>query len=210
MLQKLDELQPIPGAYLIVLSEHVTYWDHDGWKDPNSLQQLTDRQSAYETALGEKTPYTPQIIVDGTQIIRIDQTQQQMDEIFHKATATPKVLVHFSEVNIDAGSPPMLRTHIETGENFDKQNADVYVAVALEHVESQVLHGENGGKHLVHVAVVKQLTKIGKLEKGKNFSKDIQLKLGAGEDPKNLRLVAFVQNTGTGKVLGAALHKPGN
>jgi len=72
MIRKLDELQPIPGARLIVLSEHVTYWDQDGWKDPNSQAALTDRQAAYESALKEPSSYTPQIIVDGTEQIHID------------------------------------------------------------------------------------------------------------------------------------------
>jgi hypothetical protein len=207
MIQKLDEFQPIPGAQLIVLSEHVTYWDHDGWKDPNSSQSLTDRQAAYETALGEKTPYTPQIIIDGSHVIRIDQSQQQMDEIFQKATAAPKVAVRIGDVTFNGNE---LHTHVETGENDDKHNADVYVALALDHVESQVLRGENGGKHLVHVAVVQELTRVGKLSKGKNFAEDVKLKIKSGTDPKNLRLIAFVQDSGPGKVLGSAVRKLSN
>jgi hypothetical protein len=210
MLQKLDEFQPIPGTQLIVLSEHVTYWDHDGWKDANSSQPLTDRQSDYEGVLGEKTVYTPQIIVDGSLMIRLNQTQDQMTAIFQKAGADPKVSVRIGEVSVATGASPILRAHIETGENFDKHNADVYVALALDHVESQVLHGENGGKHLEHVAVVRQLTKIGKLSKGKTFAQDIQLKLADGVDAKNVRLIAFVQDPGPGKVLGSAMRKASN
>lgn len=208
MIKTLDEAQPIPGAQLIVLSEHVTYWDHDGWKDPNSSSALTDRQAAYESALKEQSSYTPQIIVDGSEQVRINYPQQQMTEIFQKAAATPKIPVRIGEVTVAPGSPAVLRAHIETDVNSEKHGGDVYVAVALDHVESQVLKGENGGKHLIHVAVVQQLTKVGKLPKGKNFSQDVQLKLAPGTDPKNVRLVVFVQESGPGSVLGAAVRKP--
>jgi hypothetical protein len=206
-LQRVDAAQPIPGAQLIVLSEHVTYWDQDGWKDPNSSPSLTDRQSSYEGPLGEKTVFTPQLIVDGTQQMRLGNPQQ-IEDLLKKAASTPKVPIRIGEVTVDAGNPTTLRAHIETDANFEKHNADVYVAVALDHVESQVLRGENGGRHLVHVAVVQQLTKVGKLQKGKTFAQDVQLKLKPGTDPKNVRLVALVQESGPGKVLGAALRKP--
>jgi hypothetical protein len=209
LLRKMDTSQPVAGAQLIVLSEHVDYWDHDGWKDPNSSPALTERQSDYVRTLGLKTPYTPQIIVDGTSEMRANDPQQA-DKVFHEATAEPKVPVRISEVSVDAGNPAVLRMRIEADGNSDQHNADVYVAVALDHVESQVLHGENGGRHLTHVAVVLQLTKVGKLRKGQRFGETVQLKLKPGTDPNNLRIVAFVQEPGPGKLLGAALRKPGS
>jgi len=208
LVRKLDAGQPIPGAQLIVLGEHVTYWDHEGWKDPYSSPALTDRQSAYEQALGRDTAFTPQIIVDGTEEIRNGNTPQQVEEVLQKAKTAPKVPIRIGEITVDNGNPSVLRVHIETGENFANHNADVYVAVALDRVESEVLRGENGGRHLVHVSVVQELRRLGKLPKGRTFAQDVELKLKPGTDPKNLKLMAFVQESGPGKVLGAALRKP--
>lgn len=206
LLQKIDAAQPVPGAQMIVLSEHVTYWDHDGWKDPNSSAALTDRQTAYEAVLGEKTSFTPQLIVDGTQV-KLGEGKVIVDAL-QKAAAAPKVPVRIAALAFDPANPYVLRARIETDVNSEKHSADVYVAVALDHVESQVLKGENGGRHLVHVAVVQELTKVGKLPKGKSFVQDVQVKLKPGTDPKNLRIVAFVQESGPGTVLGAAVRKP--
>ena len=207
MLARMDAGQPIPGAQLIVLSEHVTYWDHDGWKDPNSSALLTERQSSYEQNLGHAEPFTPQMIVDGATEPHLT-SPQEIGDALRKAAAQPKVPVRISNVTVDPENPAILRARIETDANFDNHNAEVYVAVALDHYESQVLKGENGGKHLVFVAVVQGFQKIGKLSKGNSFAQDVQLKLKPGADPKNLRLIAFVQEPGQHKLLGAALHKP--
>jgi hypothetical protein len=205
-VQKLDTLQPVDGVQLIVLSEHVDYWDHDGWKDPNSSHFLTERQSAYVRALGLNTPYTPQIIVDGAREMRIADPQGA-ETVFQQAATAPKVPMHISAVSVDPGNPGLLHARVETEDSAGKQNADVYLAIALDHVESQVLRGENGGRHLTHVAVVQQIAKIGALQTGKSFAEDVKLKLKAGTGLNNIRVVAFAQAPGPGKLLGAALWK---
>jgi hypothetical protein len=207
LLQRMDDSQPVAGAQLIVLSEHVDYWDRLGWKDPYSSAELTDRQSAYVRTLGLATAYTPQFIVDGTAELKSGDEQDNR-KIIEEAATMPTIPVRIGAVTVDGGDPAVLRTRIEADGSADKHNADVYVAVALNQAESQVLRGENAGRNLSYVAVVQQITKVGKLKKGANFSEDVQVRLKPGTDPKNVRLIAFVQESGPGKLLGAALHMP--
>lgn len=203
LLQKLDAMQPIPGAQLIVLSEHVDYWNGDGWKDRYSSSLFTTRQSGYCQALRVNEPYTPQIIVDGSAVLKMSDPRQ-MDQVFEKAAAEPKIPVTLGSLKLDGS---VLHGHLQANAAPEK-GADVYVAVALDHADTQVLRGENSGRHLAHTAVVEQLKKIGKVEPGTAFDQDFQLKLKSGESADNLRVVAFVQQHDAGKIVGATLAKP--
>ncbi|MHB1938041.1 MAG: DUF1223 domain-containing protein [Acidobacteriaceae bacterium] len=205
LVQQLDERQPISGAQLIVLSEHIDYFNHDGWKDPYSSSLLTERQYAYAHALGLKDVFTPQILVDGVYELW-GKTSQQMEDVLRQASATPTIPVRIRDAKIDSGSP-LLRAHIEVDGTRERHNADIYAAVALDHAESQVLRGENGGRHLTHVAVVRILKPVGKLKKGKTLDADIAIKLNPGDVSANLRLIVFVQESGPGRVVGATLQK---
>ena len=100
-----------------------------------------------------------------------------------------------------------LTGRVQADGSAQKHGGDVYVAIALDKTLTDVLAGENNGKKLTNVAVVKDLVKIGKLEKGKNFDQPFRVKVGDGADPANLRVVAFVQESGPGKVVGAGMTK---
>src|SRR5258707_13227530 len=65
LLAKLEEEQPVAGAEIIALEEHVDYWDHQGWIDPFSSAQWTQRQQGYASGFGDRGVYTPELVVNG-------------------------------------------------------------------------------------------------------------------------------------------------
>jgi hypothetical protein len=66
LARQLADAQPFDGAHLIVLEEHVDYWDRLGWRDPFSSPQFTKRQTEYnDRVFRSNAIYTPQLVVDG-------------------------------------------------------------------------------------------------------------------------------------------------
>ncbi|MBX3596502.1 MAG: DUF1223 domain-containing protein [Rhizobiaceae bacterium] len=50
---------------VIALAYHVDYWDYLGWKDTLAKPENTERQYAYMRSFGDRSIYTPQLIVNG-------------------------------------------------------------------------------------------------------------------------------------------------
>ena len=142
------------------------------------------------------------MIVDGDyQLVGSDR--RSAAKAFESTLSAQKVAVRISAINHEGGN---LRFHVETDEVPAK--AEVIVALAAEHAESQVQRGENGGRHLEHVAIVRNITSVGKAEKGSAFSKDVSL--GAKSLSLPGRVIVFLQVPGEGKILGAAMEKIAN
>jgi hypothetical protein len=199
LLQDFDK-QPVAGARLIVLSEHVDYWNHIGWKDPYSSSFYSGRQSAYSTHFRLKSVYTPQMVVDGsTEFVGSDSGRA--NQAVAAARPSQKIPVRISNISVTGGE---LHARVEA-DSLPVGEADVIAVVALNHAESQVSGGENSGRRLTHVAVVQSFTNVGKVGKNKAFAQEIRLDLPSGRDVSNLRLIALVQQPGPGKVLGAAM-----
>jgi hypothetical protein len=204
-VRHMDESQPVAGAQIIVLSEHVDYWDHDGWKDKYSSSQFTERQNGYVHAMNLQTAYTPQMILDG--YIELKGSSSEIEQTFAKELKVTKIPVRIASAKVEA--PSQLKVKVEA-DAPEKHGGTVWLAVALDHAASQVSAGENSGKQLQHVAVVEELRKVGKLDKGKPFSQDVAVKLKPDTDTKNLRIIAFIQESNEGKVLGVTGVKVSN
>src|SRR3954454_3732604 len=199
-LKALDAAQPVPGAQLIVLEEHVDYWDDQGWRDPFSSHVLTLRQSDYVDHLRVKNgPYTPQMVVDGSEAF-VGSDRPQAGRALAREVNVPKISVKIGSLHFERGKA---LAQVEIGPVPAK--AEVFVAIALDHAQSQVLRGENGGRQLEHVAVVERLASIGKLNKDEPLSKDVAIKVDHPE--KDYRMVVFVQQGDGGKILGAAVAR---
>jgi hypothetical protein len=200
LLQKYDA-QPIAGAQLIVLSEHVDYWNHDGWTDPYSSPAYTERQNHYGDRFHLKSVYTPQMVVDGVSQF-VGNSFDDARAAFAKSQPQSMTAVRIRDVDVKDGK---LRARVESdGLPAGAHKADVIFVVALNHAESQVARGENAGHRLSHVAVVRTMNVVGAAESGKPFNKDVSASIGRDIPAVNLRVVAFLQESGQGRVVGAA------
>jgi hypothetical protein len=90
---------------------------------------------------------------------------------------------------------------------INARTATLYVALADNRNESQVARGENAGRDLAHVAVVRSLTQIGTISLDNPFARDVTVSSQPGAGTNGLRMVAFLQDLVSGQILGAALQK---
>jgi len=193
LLEQLDRTQPVPAAEIIVLSEHVDYWNSLGWKDPFSAHEFSLRQEAYARRFRLSDIYTPQMVVDGGEELVGSDSRRAISAIGAAARAR-KVSVRLSRVPQSVGSAANLRVEMDGG----LPGGDIYFVVADNRDQSQVLRGENQGRSLQHVAVVRRMQLLGKWDGRTAFSKDV-----AAGGPGS-RTVVFVQEPGSGRVTSAA------
>jgi hypothetical protein len=199
LLANLAMTQPIEGAEIIALEEHVDYWDRIGWKDPFSAHQFTQRQYEYGSLFRLDSVYTPQAVVDGQREF-VGSDRGTAVSAISEAAAFPKTRVALKVTAEDA-------TQLHLNVSVDKipaQNepTQVILAVAEDDLKVHVKAGENSGRNLVHYGVVRSLTRLGKASEKTAFATQITVPLDRQWRRENLRLVAFVQSDAGRRILG--------
>jgi hypothetical protein len=198
LLARLDATQFVPGAHAIVLSEHVTYWDRLGWRDPFSLDSVTARQQHYGQSLGLSEIYTPQIIVDGTEQF-VGSDSAKLARAVALAAATPKV-------RIDLENPQWKNGVVNFAVRTPAGAKGSLIAVlAQDAAHSQVIRGENAGRTLHHVAVARVLKDFGaSAADGRALQLPVNNSAMGEKIEGPLRLIVFLVNRSDGDVLAVA------
>jgi len=209
LLMELEASRRISGVDIIVMSEHVDYWNRLGWADPYSSDRFSQRQDLYAARLGESGVYTPQMVVDGWQGL-VGSNRTGALRAIAAAAGRPKAQVTVALAQPQQPADGSLGLVVRVDRLPQPQagdSAELFLAITESGLHSQVSRGENAGRRLDHTGVVRSLTSLGAAEGKSAFTATPRMRLPSGWDRANLKAVVFVQERRSGRVLGAAATK---
>ena len=153
--------------------------------------------------------YTPQMVVDGRAQF-VGSNERDAVRAIESAGKLDKIPLSLSSIRFDGADRIVL--HVEAGpspSSLSGGNAEMLLAVADDTDISSVTRGENAGRTLKHVAVVRTLVSVGKLGSGGTFSQGVAVNLIRGTT-RNFRVVAIIQQPEAGRALGVGIARISN
>lgn len=178
------------GDAVLTLGFHVDYWDHLGWPDPAGSAAWTRRQTAYARALGSRGLYTPQAVVGGRREL-VGSDARRLRRAVDEALRAPGLPVR-AAARLDGGA-----VHVAPEVLVEPPPGCVVVAALVQpRLRSVVTRGENAGRTLDHVDVVRGL--------GTGRPGDaLLLAVPAAADPDGWSVTVLLQDPVTHAVHGA-------
>lgn len=187
---------------VLALAFHVDYWDYLGWEDTLATPANTRRQYAYRETLGNRSPYTPQAVVNGVRHFvgsRGSEVEaglmQGKQELYVPVTATKNDM----HLRIEVGEVAPLSAP-----------AVMTIAYFRSHTEVAVERGENRGRTLSYVNAVTAMDTISTWS-GEAVTKEMPLAELNKHDADNCAVL--IQKTdlngAPGAILGAAVLNKG-
>jgi len=174
---------------VLALALHVDYWDYIGWKDEFADPAFTARQKAYAHAHEKPSIYTPQLIVDGEDIL---------------VGLKPMTLADLIQDH-GAESAQVTLTARRNGNRIEVEvsNATLKVPMVIELVTyipkrtASIARGENAGRTLDYHNIVASWTRIGEWSGEDTFRATVTV------DTDN-SVAVLVQEKGPGAIVAAA------
>jgi len=184
--QLLEELSK--RSDVLPLAFHVDYWNSLGWTDRFSLQEATQRQEAAGRTLGLTTVGTPHFIVEGRTSVWGASAVGLQKALRAPATDIPiRATKNSSSLVIQVERPQR------------QPPFDVYVIGYLGRATSPIARGENAGRTLTEINIVRYLRRI-----GRSSDATSQWTVPIAELPKDADHIAvLLQQPHDGTVVGA-------
>jgi hypothetical protein len=193
LLAELEKRGSVNGRQILVMGEHVDYWNELGWKDRFSSAIFSQRQTEYVRKLGVDSPYTPQMVINGrTELVGNDEAALMRGLEKQEAGGSTEVALQ-----VDATSVANVKVQ------GAKPGSKILLAITEGKLSTHVQRGENGGRDLLHTGVVRLLHEIGSAKSG-SFEGSIPLKLDSTWHKENIRVIVLVQDSAGGPIEGAA------
>jgi hypothetical protein len=179
-----------------ILAYHVDYWNRLGWKDAFSDAAYSARQQQYARWLKSSEIYTPQAIVNGSKEFVGSEESTLRNTI--KADLAEPAKTDLVLFGLKAAESKITVKYEAKGAT---DNSSLVVALLERNAITKVLRGENTGRTLSHVQIVRKLQAI---SLNNHTSGSVDLPVPAGFTPEGFEMIAFVQNTANGAITGAA------
>ena len=179
---------------VIVLSQHVDYWNYIGWTDPFSNAGGTERQKSYRASLGTQYVYTPQMVIDGA-AEAVGSDKDKVEARIAAARARPHIALNVAR----AGEGRMVR--IAAGQDLAKGATVWQFDIDARH-ETRIARGENKGVTLINANVVRKAEKRGTYT---GAALDIPIDMARLRAEGRSACVLVVQVADNGRIFGALL-----
>lgn len=199
LLQQVNLKRTSAGQLIVGISEHVTYWNNLGWKDPYSLPVFTDRQGVYAARFSPEGPYTPQMVLDGR-----DQFVGSDGSALERALRNDARREHFG-LRITSSAPAVEGIDLKFAfAGNPSKPLDIIAVLADDADRSNVLRGENGGRQLQHVSVARSIARVATVRDDGEHSVHISFPEGfSTTSGTGHHLILFAQEQRQGAILGA-------
>ncbi|NSL85604.1 DUF1223 domain-containing protein [Chitinophaga sp. Mgbs1] len=178
-----------------ILAFHVDYWNRLGWKDPFSSPDFSFRQRHYRELLSIPTVYTPQLILNGKTVFKRSQEPLLRAAIQEGLQATPGGELTLSV--LPAGDSAL---QVRYAYNGKTRRNNLLLTLVQRKAVSRITAGENNGRELTHINVVRKLENIDLKE---TSAGSYTIALPEGVTATGCDVIGFVQQSKTGEIIAA-------
>jgi hypothetical protein len=175
------------------LGFHVDYWNYLGWKDEYSSSAFTKRQEQYANEFSLNSIYTPQVVINGKKEF-VGSDKNRLQQTINDELKTN------SSVSIILNAVKDSSNHINISYKITGAGKDEQLLIALVQLMAvtRVKRGENRGRELNHINIVREL-KAADLN-----SSSLQFTFPSNLSAKDVKIVAFMQNKNDLRISGVS------